>query len=645
MDGARKYFNSTDVIGKTLSINTDGQFETFTVTAVAANTPLNSSIRFDLLMPIQRTIHQDWSQSWTNSFLNTFFLLRPGANIPAVERQMTSIFEEHMAQDLATVRKKHPNVYYHYKLQPFLQMHLDKTYNANNGINQWSDVSYSYILGGIALFILLIASINFINLSLARSLRRGKEIGVRKISGSTRGQLVVQFVSESLLLNLFAFIPAFILVQLTLPAFSQLADKELSITYLFQSSTLVLFAALLIINTLLSGLYPAMVLSGFNPVQTLYGKFRLTGNNYLGKSMVVLQFVIAVFLICGTIVMQQQFRFMLEKDPGYQAAGVAYIPLPDNSDEISTAAFKNRLAVYPSVTATGLISSDFMNTNTTQIAIDGHDMYDVSYFQIDQHVLPLLKIPVLTGRNFTGNTGDSLSCIVNESMVKEAGWKDPIGHRIQWDNHAYTVVGVVKDFHTSSMHEKIHPALIMNSEHFSYGNLLVRIDLRAKEAALTVLRNNFKTIYPFYPWDYGFMDDILADQYQNDKRWTTIVTAAAIMAIFISCLGLFGLATLSIEQRVKEIGVRKVLGAGVLDISLLLSRDFVRLVFIAFLIGAPLAWYFSNRWLQDYAYRISLSWSLFLAVGVLTLAIALLTVGIRAARAATANPGISLRSE
>jgi putative ABC transport system permease protein len=645
VDGARKYFNSTDVIGKTLSINTDGQFETFTVTAVAANTPLNSSIRFDLLMPIQRTLHQPWGQSWTNSFLNTFFLLRPGANIPAVEQQMTAIFERNNAQDFAAMRKQHPNIYYRFKLQPFLQMHLDGTYNANNGIHQWSDSSYSYILGSIALFILLIASINFINLSLARSLRRGKEIGVRKISGSTRGQLIAQFISESFLLNLFAFIPAFLLVQLALPAFSRLTNKELSILYLFQPSTLALFAVLVIINTLLSGVYPAMVLSGFTPVQTLYGKFRLTGRNYLGKSMVVLQFVIAIFLICGTTVMQRQFRFMLRKDPGYEAAGVAYIPLPDNSDQKSTAAFRDALAGYPFIRSAGLISSDYMNDNTTQITIGRRDVSDVAYFQVDQQVLPLLKIPFVAGHNFTGSPIDSLSCIINGSMVREAGWKDPIGQQIQWDGHAYTVVGVVKDFHTASMHEKIHPALILGGEHFSAGNVLVRIDPKAKEAALTALRSSFKTIYPFYPWDYGFMDDILADQYQDDKRWMTIVTIAAALAIFISCLGLFGLATLSIEQRVKEIGVRKVLGGGILKISFLLSRDFVRLVLIAFFIGAPLAWYFSNRWLQDYAYRIDLSWGLFLAVGAGILTITLLTVGIRASRAAATNPGISLRSE
>ncbi len=643
-DFARKYFNRTDVVGRTLEIKANDSFQTFVVSAVAANTPLNSSIRFNILMPIERTLHEAWTQQWTNFFLNSFFVLRPGADIKGVEKKMTTLFEEHTAAQFTEIRKKYPNVYFHYKLQPFLDMHLDKRYNANNGINHWSNAGYSYILGAIALFILLIASINFINLTLARSLRRGKEIGVRKISGSTRGQLMVQFISESFLLNLLAFVPAFILVQLCLPLFSQLAGKQLSVAYLFHPPTLALFGGLIGINTILSGFYPALVLSGFNPVQTLYGKFRLTGKNYLGKSLVVAQFVIAIFLITGTIVMQRQFRFMLSQNPGYQTAAVIDVSLPDAKEkDINT--FRAELSRYPFVTASGAQSIDFTNSNTTQITVNRKDLFDVPFYKMDEHILPLLRIPLLSGHNFTGGSADSTHCIINESMAQASGWKDPIGQHIKWNDLDFTIIGVVRDFHTASMKEKLGPAFICKADNISYGDLLVKIDPARKQEAVSAIQGVFKQLYPLYPCDYAFLDDLLAGQYKEEQRWMTIITVAAALSIFISCLGLFGLATLSIELRAKEIGIRKVLGAGVGTIARLLSKDFVRLVLIAFVIASPIAWYFSNQWLQDFAYRIQLSWTLLLAVGALTFAISLLTVGIRAAHAALSNPAASLRSE
>jgi putative ABC transport system permease protein len=643
-DYARKYFNSTDVVGRTLEINDNGRFETFTVSGVAANTPLNSSIRFDMLLPMSRLVHAEWTQGWMTFFLNTFFLLKPGADPAMVAKKMNVILTEHIPPAYQRFAKGHPGVYFRYSLQPFEKMHLDKRYNATQGLHQWSNAGYSYILGGIALFILLIACINFVNLTLARSLRRGKEIGIRKVSGGTRGQLIAQFLGESLLLNGLAFGIALVLVRLCLPWFSQLAAKELSVSYLFTGSTLSLFAGLLLVNSFLSGFYPALVLSGFHPVKTLYGKFRLTGKNRLGRSLIVLQFSIAIFLIVATLVMQRQFRFMLGKDPGFRVAGIVNVTLPDG-DPAKIRAFQAELAKYPVIRQSAAQSIGFNNYNSSDMEINQRDIPVVSFYKMDEQSLPLLQIPLVAGRGFSGMPADSANCLINESMVRASGLKDPVGQHVKWDGRDFTIIGIVHDFHMESMRGTIGPCFISQNPHWSYGNMTVAIDESRKAEAVEAIRASFKSVYPLSYLDYEFLQDMLASQYDGERRWMTIVTVAAALAIFLSCLGLFGLATLSIEQRVKEIGVRRVLGADVISITRLLSGDFIRLVMMAFLIAAPIAWYSGNRWLEGFAYRVHLSWGLFLAVGVTITALAFLTVGIRAARAAVVNPADSLRSE
>jgi len=641
---ARKYFNSTDVIGRTLEINDNGKFETFTVSAVAANTPLNSSIRFDMLLPMNRLMHAEWTRGWMTFFLNTFFILKPGADPAKVAKKMNTIFAEHASPQFKEYAGKHPGVFFRYNLQPFEKMHLDTRYNATQGLHQWSNARNSYILGGIALFILLIACINFVNLTLARSLRRGKEIGIRKVSGGTRSQLIAQFLGESLFLNALSFGIALLLVRLCLPLFSLLAAKELSVSYLFTGSTLTLFITLLGVNSFLSGFYPALVLSGFNPVKTLYGKFRLTGKNRLGKSLIVVQFTIAVLLIVATLIMQQQFRFMLGKDPGFRAEGVLNVALPDG-DGSKIKAFQAEMAKYPVIRQSAAQSIGFNNYNSSDMEINRRTIPGVSFYKMDEHSLPLLQIPLVAGRGFSGTPADSANCLINESMVRSAGLTNPIGQRVKWYDKEYIIIGIVHDFHMESMRQKIGPCLISQNPHWEYGNMTVLIDNTRKAEAVEAVRASFKRIYPLSYFDSGFLQDILAEAYEGDKRWMTIVAIAAGLAIALSCLGLFGLATLSIEQRIKEIGIRRVLGADVASITRLLSKDFVQLVIVAFVIAAPIAWYFGNKWLEDFAYRTHLSWTLFGWVGGLTVLVAFLTVGIRAAFAAKANPSGSLRSE
>ena len=643
-DIAKKYFGTTHVVGKTMEINQDGEFKTFTITAVAKNTPVNSSIRFDLLLPIERTLQGDWTNRWMTNFLNTFLQLRKDADISAVTKKMMDIFNERAGKQMADIKKKYPGVYYQYRLQPFEAMHLDKDYNVGNGLASWSNAKYSYILGGIALFILIIASINFINLTLARSLRRGKEVGIRKVAGSTRSQLIWQHIGETLILNIAAFLPALMIVRLCLPYFSELAGKELAVSYIFHFQNLSLFLLLILVNTVLSGSYPAFVLSALNPVQTLYGRFKLSGKNYLAKSLVVVQFVIAVFLIISTVVMQKQFNYMLNKDVGYETAGIVDINIPyEQVDKLP--AFKNELNKLAFVKQTAAQSISMTGMNTTSVEINKKEVFDVPFYKMDENSLSVLKIKFTEGRNFSGVPADTNNCIINEAMVKAAGLKEPIGQKLFWNDHNLNIIGVVKDFNTTSLKTKIAPCLIQQLPGQSYMELMVKIDMDKKATAIQQIQRIYKSMIPFYPCNYSFLEDEIATQYKSDLRWKTIITFSAILSILISCLGLFGLAALSIIERTKEIGIRKVLGANVFSITQLVSKDFLKLVIAGVVIASPIAWYFADQWLQDFAYRTHIGWWVFLLAGSIAVSIALLTVSFQAIRAAIANPVKSLRTE
>lgn len=641
---AKKYFGSTDVLGKEMEINQDGAFTRFRVSAVAKNTPINSSLRFGILLPIERTLQAEWTKRWMNNFLNTFIQLRKEAAIAPVVRKMNVILENRAGNQLAEIKKKYPNVYYKYNLQSFQQIHLDKTYNAGNGLTAWSNSSYSYILGLIAFFILATASINFVNLSLSRSLKRAKEVGIRKVSGSSRQQLVAQYMSESLLLNLLSIFPAISIVILVLPFFNELAQKQLSVSMTLTPGSILSILVLLMVNTLLSGFYPAVFLSAFNPVQTLYGRFRLATRSYLSKSLVVLQFAMAVFLITGTIVMQRQFNYMLHKDPGYATGNLVSVAIPWEKTA-NLQPFKTALKNNPSILGAGAQSIRMTAMNTTNVRIDKKEIFNVPFYSMDADVLPMLEIPFVAGHNFRGLPSDSNSCIINESMVTAAGLRDPIGHSLHWNDRDLTIIGVLKDFHTASLHEKIAPTLIEQTPDHIYTSLTVKIDGSQKAKAIQTIQQEYKKHFPYYPCDYLFLSDEITQQYAAEDRWKTIVGFAAFLSVLVCCMGLFGLAALHIAGRTKEIGIRKVLGAGVPGIVQLVSRDFIKLVFVAILIGAPVAWYFSNKWLQDFAFRIPLTAWIIVLSGSIALTISILTVSFQAIRAALSNPVTSLRSE
>lgn len=641
-DIAEKYFGKVNAIGKILQINQDGKFVPFTVTGVAKIAPQNSTVRFKLLMSIERSLPKQYTaMDWFSSFLNSFVYLNPNVNPKIVEKKMNAVFNRYAGKEMADFKKKYgAKLSSAFKLEPYYNVHLGE-YGTGNGLTPSNKVDYSYILGGIAGFILFIACINFINLTLSRSLRRGKEIGIRKVNGSSRKQLIVQFMGESFILTLIASIIAVLILITCLPEFNELADKQLQASYLLNWQTAGIFTALLIINTFLSGFYPAIVLSGFSPVQTLYGKLKMTGNNYLGKSLVVVQFVVAVFLVIGTVVMLKQFNFLINTDLGYKPADIVDVQLPRNFD-----LFKNNLSKYPFIKSVSGQNVPFTSVYATMFEVGDKKLTSTPYFEVDNEFLKQLNIPIIRGHAFENMSGDTTEVLVNQSFIKAAGWTDdPIGKKIEQGKQEYTVIGVVHDFHSSSLNSKINPLVIEQLAKLTYGEALVKIDPGQKVKAINAIQHEYKKLIPDYPIVYNFLTDSLADQYDSEKKWKQIITISAMMSIFISCLGLFGLATLSIEQRVKEIGVRKVLGASIVNISTILMVNFLKLVFIAIVIASPLAWYAMNKWLQNYPYRIDMNYWILVYACLGSLIIAGITISFQSIKAALANPVKSLRSE
>ncbi len=653
---AKKFFGGEEPVGKILPIEVDESFEDFIVTGVVKKMPLNSSLRFDMLIPFQRQLSTNpediaaENSDWNSLYLNTFLLLKKNANAEAAESKAWTSFLKHNGEEWNKTKAANGISSRVYSFQPFLSMHLDNRFFASNGLSDWSDSKYSYILSGLAFLILFIACINFINIMLARSLQRSKEIGIRKVSGGSRRQLVTQFLSESFLVTLISFIPAFLLIQLLLPVFSKFTERHYDAAYLLQPSVLILYGGLLVTVSVLAGFYPAVIASKFRPVQTLYGRVKLSGKNILGKSLVVLQFVIAAALIICTIVFNRQFDYMTRSDLGFSKENIIRLEFPWGKPREQIQIFKNELAKNPAIEMVGAKSGDW---NKTGFFINGKKTDWTYYETMDDQYLQVLKIPLVKGRYLSyANTADTVSnCLVNESFAETFldKTRDPIGQTVGRNTQKGVVemyvVGIVKNYHSSSFKEKIEPMYFSLDKRSSAFNTFIKYAPGQGKPVLAGISKTFKALLPFSTMNYQFMQDWNESWYNEDARWKEIVFYAAIIAIMLSCLGLFALSTLSIQQRVKEIGIRKVLGASVISITKLVSADFLKLVFISLLIASPVAWWLMNGWLKDFAYRISISWWIFVLSGIIALLIALVTVGFHAIRAAVANPAKSLRTE
>lgn len=648
---AKKQFGREEAVGKSIMIKEEGEkFVPYAVTAVAKKSPQNSSIKFDMMIPMKVSKEDAASnENWFNFFLNTFVVVQPGANIQSVEKKIKNVYEADARESIKMVAEKYgDSATTTYSLQRFTDMHLSKDYAAANGLSDGSNPMFSYILSGIALFILLIACINFINLTVARSIKRAKEIGIRKVVGGNRKQLILQFLGESFLLCFLAFIFAVIIVQLILPVFNELSNKTLALSYLFDFKLIAGYIVLFILTSMLAGFYPALVLSGFNPVQTLYSRFAFAGKNYLQKGLVILQFALASFLIIATITIYSQFQYLTNEKLGYDDSNLVLVDYNGQGtkhSEVNT--IRQELMSNPNIIDVACKNGSSWKTIAK---VNEETQLPFTYETVNESYIPLLKIPVIEGRNFSKDfpTDSSRSVLVNEAFVKKAGWKKPLGQEVNFwykEGEKYKVIGVVKNYHYESLAKEIEPQLFTMKPGNSLGKAYIKIRPNTATASLHHIEKTFKKLYPTIPYSYVFKDQQNLKNYEAEAKWKQILLFGAVLTIFISCIGLFGLSVLSAEKRTKEIGIRKVLGASVKNVASILSADFLKLVVTALLISIPLAWIAADEWLKNYPYRITLSWWMFAIAALLVVVVALATVSFQAIKAALANPVKSLRTE
>ncbi len=645
---ANKFFGKGNHLGKTieLPLGPDRSFESFVVTGIVPRSPQNSSIKIQMLLPIKLNERDGGGdQQWINFYLNTFVVMNPEARTDVVVSKFRTIYEQQAKAQIVEAKEKYNmQTTIRYGLQPLLEMHLSTDFTADNGLTDASNPVYSKILSGIALFILLIACINFVNLTVARSLKRAKEIGIRKAIGSARRQLIIQFLGESMLLSLIAFVLAIGLVQLSLPIFNSLANKALALSYLLDIRLIIFYCALFLVTGFLAGFYPALVLSRFDAARTLYNRLHFSGKNYLSKSLVVLQFALSTFLIIATVTIYKQFNYLTNRNLGYNDENVVTLRTARmKTDQLNR--FKNELFKKPEVKA---VSARQGGQWGTIAKVDGKDI-EFALDVIDTDYLKTYEIQLASGRNLSTDfpTDSTESILINEAFANKAGWAKPLGKQVDffYNNHKYTVVGLVKDYHYATLTEEIKPQLFTMDPKYEYGELLVKIAPENISSSLKHIERVFKSLQPFQPYKYEFKDAKNKQQYDAEEKWKQIISFAAILTIFISCIGLFGLATLASEKRIREIGIRKVLGATVSNLVTMLSKDFVKLVLLAAVIAIPAAWLVMRNWLENYPYRINLGPAVFAFACLLVVFIALATVSYQGIRAAISNPAKSLRTE
>ncbi|HBK89194.1 MAG TPA: ABC transporter permease [Cyclobacteriaceae bacterium] len=645
-DVAARYFGTEDPMGKSLDIQVDGEFETFVVSGIARPSPANSTIKFRILLPFRylEEIHPDNGWHWVS--FQTYFLLNPGADPAAIKSKMTKVYETQAKTEIDEMRSMGYGDRFVWGLQPFESMHLNTEYE---GVPEASDPLYSYVLLGIALFILLIACINFINIAIAQSLSRSKEIGVRKVIGGQRIQLIGQFLGESFLLCLLSFVLAILLAQLALPMFNVVAEKQLSLTYLWDTNLVTGLCLLLLATSLVSGFYPAMVLSSLNPIKSLYNKVSFSAH-YLSRSLVVVQFALATTLIIATLFMHEQFSFLTKKELGYNDKNLLEITIEKAiMDKQLTRRLKTEFSRVPGVE---MVAPRNVGRFLRPVKAGGKE-FPAVYEHVDEDYFTTLQIPVVAGRAFSKDyPADSISgVVVNQAFVNEVGWDDPIGKTIDymdipgWGDKKLTIVGVTKDYHFESLKEKIKPQVFTYESRLPLGVFLVRIKPDNIPSTLTALETTFRKDAPFDSFQYTFKDDSNREMYRAEARWKQIITLGAILTVFISGIGLFGLTALSTKRRTKEIGIRKMLGASSATIMSTISLDFIKLIFISFIISIPLVSYGLSVWLNNFAYRIDFNVHTYAFAALLSVAIAMISIGAQVAKAAIANPIESLNQD
>jgi predicted permease len=636
---AENFFGSPEkAIGQTIQFENK---ETLKVTAVFENVPANSSLQFDFLRSWKDYIAQNsWVNNWGNASPQTFIQLRKDADAAKVEAKIKDFIYHY--------QPKNDGLLTELALQPFTQRYLYS--NFKDGYVDGGRIEYVRLFSIIAIFILLIACINFMNLATARSSKRAKEVGIRKVVGAMRSSLIRQFIGESVLFTFISICIALLLTSLLLPAFNNLTGKHLVLP-VQQPFFYVTIAGLLLITGLIAGSYPAFFLSSLNPVRVLKGKLQFGwASAFFRKGLVVFQFALSIILIIATIVIFEQMKYVQNKNLGYNRDNLIYIPiegeLVKKYDVFKQEAKNNSTILNISKMRN---SPTYIEHHTNSISWPGKDPnLNVPFADgvVGYDFVKTMDLHLAAGRDFSKAFNDSTHYILNETAVKKIGFSgDVIGKEISWGNREGTIVGVIKDFHFNSLHTPIEPLIIRLDESWTWGTILVRIKAGQTKQAFADLEKICKNINPKFPFTYQFSDLQYAQLYKSEQVVSKLSNYFAFLAIFISCLGLFGLAMFTAEQRNKEIGIRKVLGASSKNIIALLSSNFLKPVFISLVIAFPVAWWATQKWLQGFAYRIHMSWWIFLIAGCVAILIALITVSFQAIKAAIANPVDSLRTE
>ena len=634
---ADKYFKGVDAMGKTIRIDNK---EDKIVTGILDEIPSNSSMKFDFLMSFdQWKKDQKWAQEWGNNGPQCVVLLSKNASPEKVSEKI---------RDYIKTKNKGSNV--ELFLINYGNTYLYSKWDA--GKQNGGRIEYVRLFTIVAIFILVIACINFMNLATARSVKRAKEVGLRKVVGAYRTSLIGQFMGESILITFLALLFAMIIVLIMLPSFNELTEKNL--TFDITSPYLIsLLLGLTVITGLIAGSYPALFMSSLNPVMVLKGALKFKPSAaYFRQGLVVFQFGLSILLILSMIVIYRQIEYIQTKNLGFERENLMYIPDVEKSMETNFASFKQALENEPGIKSVSLSQANPLNygSSTMGVTWPGKDTTQELLFNVNPAGYDFVKtmgIKLVDGRDFSPSYGmDSTNYLVNQAAAKKMGYKDPVGKELTLWGKKGKIIGLMQDFHIGSLHVAIEPLIIgLQAKNSTYGAAIIRTEAGKTKQAVASVEEVFKRFNPAFPLKYQFADQEFGKQYKSEKVVSNLSGYFAFLAIFISCLGLFGLAAFTAEQRTKEIGVRKVLGASVTNLVGMLSADFVKLVAIAALIAFPISWYFLKGWLEEYAYRIEIQWWYFLIAGIAALLIALATVSFQAIKAALMNPVKSLKSE
>ncbi|MBK8608877.1 MAG: ABC transporter permease [Chitinophagaceae bacterium] len=641
---AEKYYgNASNAVGQSLQ---NSQGDIYKITAVVEDVPKNSHIIFNGLISAS-TLPADFGGSWGQFDFYTYVLIRPNTNIAAFEKKLLPMYEKYMAPLFAKY-----NIKIHYGLQPITAIHLHS--DMQNEPEDLGSMSYIYIFSAVALFMLMIACINYMNMATARSARRAKEIGIRKVAGSTKSQLVVQFLSESVLITIFSLLISLVAIYFLLPFFNTLSGKFISFSSLLNGTTLWILFAIIVFVGLLGGAYPAFYLAKFQPLTVLKGPLaKSSGNVVLRRVLVVTQFSISMVMLICTWVVYGQLQYMKTKDLGFNKEQVLSIVANGDGDiRGKVSSFQNEIRKNPKVVSVSAAdaSPGGANINFNLFSVEAKTGFvdkGIDVYSIDENYLTNLGIKLANGRDFTGAADTLHSILVNESLVKDLGWQEPIGKRVKFPGDTsgryLEVIGVMKDFHVKSLYNPIMPLILR----YRPNRREVQVKLAAGNigSAVADVEKTWKSIFPELTFQYTFLDQDFNSQYAADQKRGKIFTSFSTLTILITCLGLLGLIAFTTEQRSKEISIRKVMGAGTTHIVSLIAKNFVLLVLLSCVIAFPVAYYFMHKWLDVFPYKEGLKLSTFLFSALVVLVIAMVTVSFHTIKVAISNPVNSLKTE